>query len=77
MILTGKQKATLKEAIVKAYREEELEVLLAEKMEVSYGAIAQGDTYTNRVAFLIGLLEAEGKVEQFIRVIVENRKNTQ
>jgi hypothetical protein len=31
MILTGQQKAALKEAIVQTYREEELEVLLLKK----------------------------------------------
>jgi hypothetical protein len=76
MILTGEQKAALKEAVVQAYREEELEVLLTEKMELSYEAIARGATYTDRVAFLIKHLENEGKIGQFIQVIVEKKSNS-
>jgi tetratricopeptide (TPR) repeat protein len=77
MILTGQQKEILKEGILGAYpNEDELKILLSEKMDLRYGAIARGEDYTSRVAFLVEKLEADGEVEQFIRVVVEKKPNS-
>jgi hypothetical protein len=76
MLLTGQQKEILKEGIIGAYREDELEILLLEKMDLRYRAIARGEDYTSRVAFLAEKLEADGKVEQLIRVVVEKKPNS-
>ena len=76
MLLTGKQKEILKEGIIGAYREGELEILLLEKMDLRYNAIARGEDYISRVAFLVEKLEADGAVEQLIRVVVEKKPNS-
>ncbi|MEY3827489.1 MAG: hypothetical protein RLZZ148_2308, partial [Cyanobacteriota bacterium] len=60
MLLTGKQKEILKEGIIGAYREGELEILLSEKMDLRYSPIARGEEYISRVAFLVEKLEADG-----------------
>ena len=54
--MDGQQIAILKNAIVKAYDQEELEVLLLEKMNLAYRTITQGDKYINRVAYLVQYL---------------------
>ena len=72
MILTGQQRGILKEGILGAYpNEDELIILLSEKMDLSYSAIARGNEYTSRVAYLVKKLEADGAVERLIRVVVE------
>jgi hypothetical protein len=77
MILTGQQKRILKEGILGAYpNEDELKILLSERMDLRYSAIARGEDYTSRVAFLVEKLEADGEVEQFIRVVVEKKPNS-
>ena len=76
MRLTGQQKAALKEAILKAYNEEDLETLLREGMEISYDEIRRGNTYTNRVANLIVDIEKTEKAAEFISKIVEKRPNS-
>ena len=77
MILTGLQKQILKDGILGAYpSENDLEILLLEKMGLSYSAKARGDNYANRVAYLVIQLEADGKVEQLIKVIVEGNPNS-
>ena len=76
MILTGEQTAELKEAIVKAYREQELEILLSEKMAQSYEAIARGGDYRTRAFNLIEMLESNGGLEEFITVIKNDKPNS-
>jgi hypothetical protein len=51
MILTGQQREILKEGILGAYpTEDELKILLSEKMDLRYSAIAKGEDYISRVA---------------------------
>ena len=76
MILTGPEKAALKEAIVQAYREEELEVLLTERMDLSYQAIARGGYYETRVFNLIQNLERDGRLGEFIATIKNKKPNS-
>ena len=77
MLLTGQQKRILKEGILGAYpNEDELKILLSERMDLRYSAIARGDNYTSRVAFLVEKLETDGEVEQLIRVVVEEKPNS-
>ena len=77
MLLTGQQKEILKEGILGAYpTEDELKILLSEKMNLRYGAMAKGEDYISRVAFLVEKLEADGAVEQLIRVVVEKKLNS-
>jgi hypothetical protein len=77
MILTGQQKEILKEGILGAYpNEDELSILLSEKMDLSYSAIARGNDYTSRVAYLVKTLQADGRVGELIKVIVEKKPNS-
>jgi hypothetical protein len=76
MILTGRQKSALKKAIVQAYREEELDVLLLERMELNYQAIARGEDCVTRVFNLIQHFENNGLLAEFIKVIVEGKPNS-
>jgi formylglycine-generating enzyme required for sulfatase activity len=77
MILTGQQKEILKDGILGAYpSENDLEILLLEKMGLSYSAKARGDNYANRVAYLVIQLQADGELEQLIQVIGENKPNS-
>ena len=74
MILTGQQKRILKEGILGAYpNEDELKILLSERMDLRYSAMAKGEDYISRVAFLVEKLEVDGAVEQLIRVVVERK----
>jgi uncharacterized membrane protein YczE len=75
MTLTGKQKEILREFILKTYREGELEILLSEKMGINYEATKRGDTYKNRVYYLIVDLEASGKIIDFIITLIEKKPN--
>jgi hypothetical protein len=77
MILTGQQRRILKEGILGAYpNEDELSILLSEKMDVRYSAMARGEDYISRVAYLVEKLEADGVVERLIRVVVEKKPNS-
>ena len=77
MLLTGQQKEILKEGILGAYpNEDELKILLSEKMNLRYSAMAKGEDYISRVAFLVEKLEADGAVEQLIRVVLEKKPNS-
>ena len=75
--LSGRQIQILREGIVGAYPDpENLWYLLAVRMEVQVSAIARGDAYKNKVFALIQDFEAHGRIEEFIRVVVENRPNS-
>lgn len=76
MILTGQQREILKEGILGAYREGELEILLSEKMDLRYADIARGEDYTSKVANLINSLETIGEIDKFIRVVIEKKPNS-
>ena len=63
MRLTGQQKEKLREGILGAYpNQDELRVLLSEKMDLKWSAIARGEDYTSKIAYLVEQLEADGKV---------------
>jgi hypothetical protein len=75
--LSGRQIQILREGIVGAYpNPDDLWILLAEQMEVQVSAIARGDAYKNKVFALIQDFEAEGRIGEFIRVIVNDKPNS-
>jgi hypothetical protein len=75
--LTGPQKEILMKGIVGAYPDpDNLWILLAVRMEVQVSAIARGDAYKNKVFALIQDFEAEGRIEEFIRVVVADKPNS-
>jgi hypothetical protein len=64
----------LREGILGAYpNPDDLAILLSEQMDVQLGAIARGDAYNARVFNLIKYFEADGRIEEFIRVVVKNK----
>jgi hypothetical protein len=72
--LSGRQIQILREGIVGAYpHPDDLWILLFEQMEVKVSAIARGDTYQNKVFSLIQDFEANGRIEEFIRVVVNDK----
>ncbi len=77
MILTGKQRKILREGIVGAYpKEDELKILLPEEMELKVEQINVGEDYNTRVANLITKLEADGKLKNFIQIIINQKPNS-
>ena len=76
-LLTGLQKEILMKGIVGAYPDpDNLWILLAVRMEVQVSAIARGDAYKNKVFALIQDFEADGRIEEFIRVVVNDKPNS-
>jgi hypothetical protein len=77
MILTGQQREILKEGILGAYpNQDELNILLSEKMELKFSIIARGDDYISKVAYLVEKLETDGRVGELIKVIVKKKPNS-
>jgi hypothetical protein len=84
LMLTGLQKEILMKGVVGAYPDpDNLWILLAMRMEVQVSAMpkarfahARGDTYEIKVFSLIQDFEAEGRIEEFIRVIVNDKPNS-
>jgi hypothetical protein len=77
LMLTGLQKEILMKGIVGAYPDpENLWILLSLRMEVQVSAIARGDAYNAKVFALIQDFEADGRIGEFIRVVVEKRPNS-
>lgn len=77
LILDGEQKRRLREAIINAYPSfDELRMLLSERMSVSVEAIARGETNESRVFNLIEKFQSEGRIGEFIRVVVEKKPNS-
>jgi flavin-binding protein dodecin len=77
LILDGGQKERLKEAIINAYPNfDELRMLLSERMNVQVEAIARGETNESRVFNLIEKFQSEGRIGEFIRVVVEKKPNS-
>jgi hypothetical protein len=63
--------------IVGAYPDpDNLWILLAVRMEVQVSEIARGDAYKNKVFALIQDFEAEGRIEEFIWVVVNDKPNS-
>jgi hypothetical protein len=77
LMLTGLQKEILMKGVVGAYPDpDNLWILLAVRMEVQVSAIARGDAYKNKVFNLIQDFETDGRIEEFIRVIVADKPNS-
>jgi hypothetical protein len=76
MIISGTQKGILREGIGQAYTEEELKVVLAEGPELDLERIDRGEDYDTRVANLIKKLEADGKLKEFIQLVVTKKPNS-
>jgi len=79
--LSGRQLQILREGIVGAYpNPDDLSILLFEQMEVKISAMpkarfahARGDAYNAKVFALIQDFEANGRIEEFIRVVVNDK----
>lgn len=72
--LGGEQRRILREGVLGAYpNPSDLEILLSESMDVQLGVIARGDAYNAKVFNLIQDFEAEGKIKEFIQVIVADK----
>jgi hypothetical protein len=75
--MTGEEHGRLREGVLGAYpSEDDLTTLLREKMEISFDAIARGDSYSNRIFNLITDLDAEGRLEEFIQVLTNDKPNS-
>ena len=72
--MTGQHRKILREAILGAYpNPDDLQILLSEQMDVEFSAIARGDAYNNKVFALIQDFEADGRIEKFIRAVVNDK----
>jgi hypothetical protein len=77
LMLTGQQIQILREGIVGAYRNpDDLWVLLAEQMEVQVSAIVSNGAYKTKVFELIQDFEANGRIGDFIGVVVNEKPNS-
>jgi hypothetical protein len=77
LTLTGLQKGILMKGIVRAYPDpDNLWILLAVRMEVQVSESTRGDAYKNKVFALIQDFEAEGRIEEFIWVVVNDKPNS-
>jgi hypothetical protein len=75
--LSGRQIQILREGIVGAYPDpDRLWILLAERMEVQVSAILRGDAYNTKVFSLIQDFFANGRIGEFIRVVVNYNPNS-
>jgi len=75
--LTGEQKQFLRDRVISAYpNQDELTELLLVKMEVDFDAIARGNTNKLKILHLIVDFEAQGRLDQFIRTIINDRPNS-
>lgn len=76
-LLTGTQKKILKEGIVGAYPNlDELKILLSEQMDVQLGAIVSDGAYETKVFELIQYFQANGRIGDFIGVVVNDKPNS-
>ena len=76
MKLTGRQRTILRTGILRAYPEDQLKIILLEKMDLNLGEFNRGEDYNTKVFNLIIQLEANGKLKDFIRIIVEENSNS-
>jgi formylglycine-generating enzyme required for sulfatase activity len=75
--LTGQQQRILREGILGTYPEPDaLKILLSDEMEVQIGIIAQGDAYRTKVFNLIKQFEGNGRISEFIQVIVKDKPHS-
>jgi hypothetical protein len=74
MDLTPEQRKKLREGIIKTYPDsEDLEILLSDNMDINFSEIAQGNKYETQVFNLLKYLEAQGKLEELLRAIAEDK----
>ncbi len=74
MTLEGRQREILRKGILGAYRnEDELKILLLERMNLNLEEFSRGETYEARVFHLITKLENDGDLEDFIKLIVRDK----
>jgi hypothetical protein len=72
--MTGQHRKILREAILGAYpNPDDLQIVLSEQMDVEFSVIARGDAYNNKVFALIQDFEADGRIEKFIRAVVNDK----
>ena len=69
MILSRKSREQLRKGIVKAYTEDDLVMLLNEKMDIDFQAITQGKNYNQKVFYLLEDLQSENKSSKFIETV--------
>ena len=75
--LTGRQIEILRVGIIHTYPYlDDLPRLLRVKMEVRFDAIAKGNTNEIKIFNLIQYFEADGRLKEFIRVIINDRPNS-
>jgi formylglycine-generating enzyme required for sulfatase activity/energy-coupling factor transporter ATP-binding protein EcfA2 len=77
MKLNGQQRTILREGILGAYpSEDELKILLLEKMNLNLEEFNRGEIYNTKISNLIIQLEVDGKLKNFIRIIVKEKSNS-
>ena len=77
MKLDGTKREILRKGIIGAYpNRDELDIYLSEQMDVQLSVIARGENYNTKVFSLIQDFEADGRIEEFIRVIVKQKPNS-
>jgi hypothetical protein len=77
MKLNGQQRTILREGILGAYpTEDELKILLLEKMNLNLEEFNRGESYNPKISNLIIQLEADGKLKDCIRIIVKEKPNS-
>ena len=75
--LTGTQRKILREGIIGAYpNPDDLKILISEQMDVQLGAIVSDGAYKTKVFELIQDFEANGRIGEFIRVVVNDNPNS-
>jgi len=75
--LTGPQIEILSEGVIHTYPYlDDLVKLLRVKMEVRFDEIAKGNTNEIKIFNLIQYFEADGRLKEFIRVIINDRPNS-
>ena len=75
MTLEGRQREILRKGILGAYpsSEDELKILLSERMNLNLEEFNRAETYNTKVFNLINKLEADGNLEDFIKLIVRDK----
>jgi hypothetical protein len=75
--MTGEEQGKLRKGVLGAYPfEDDLKTLLWGKMEIRFDAIARGDSYSHRIFHLITDLDAEGRLEELIQVMITDKPNS-
>ncbi|WP_207714100.1 effector-associated domain EAD1-containing protein [Scytonema sp. UIC 10036] len=71
--LNGNQRKEFREAILNAYQEEEIKMMLATNLELNYDAIVQGTTYLFKVFYLIDYFERRGQILDLLEATCKER----